>query len=644
MYVERLMNYKKNAALILFCLSIYFFSLHTRLIAQPIDKNKNIYIYTLNKAISFDTKLIENFKWLDNYQKYLEYGVIAAGAGAVPANDTFIRLLDLSYYKKNTGLFYYSIPLNSFDEFNRLSEVQSVRNYIEMIETEVSKISNTLKTGNAEVSAFYLGALAKYITNLALWNYALGRNSHIGQAKTEVIIEFFDELDKFISSKNNFKIDRSIEWDGLVEEFDAVNFVVEMIKNSAFDYYNPLRNRDALAMYNQTLMSDALNKSITADKTLKTLSGEYVSYQDWKDDYIKRISETLNLATNYFYELLLKLPALDTRPAVEIAKLSYEANDRRVRLFWDLNINRRVERQLIYRFNSNRKVWEYLSAAPGGTQSYIVDNLENGKQYIFKVTVQEYLRPESVGKQITAVPIDNVPPAKPPKLIVQPLNKAVSLKLSAKQTDYDLANYLLYVYDDSEQLIRNIELPKDFGTFIIDNLKNKRKYKIALSAVDKALNESQESSVSYAEPMDTQPPLSIINLQAQGVNNKITITWDQPKNQFNDIDYQIVRLYDNTNKILREVKLAANVKYYFFDDVFNDYTYKIGIINIDEEDNKSKEINVSVIPVMQGDYYDLQKPDIVINDVNPFVKIYDWNNDKYLDLVAFSNENELLLL
>ncbi|MBP7654690.1 VCBS repeat-containing protein [Candidatus Dependentiae bacterium] len=610
---------------------------------EIIDKNKNIYYYCFMKAVSFNEQTKTKFAWVEKYKKYFESGIQAA-SGENFEQDAITKQIDVDYYFRHLSNYYYNIPLPDENNMRILKDNTSLRYYMEIIDKEIDKASSVIKNGNPEAGAFFLGAMTKYFCSLALWPYCMGKNSAFGTAKNEVIKEFFSELDAFVSSENLFKLDNRIKFDGFKNKFDAEEAVVNIVKFSALDFYNPetYKRMNAIAMYNLIPMSDPLNKKVVISKNLSSLSGLNVSYTDWQDNFVNQIAGTLEYCLNFLYEAVDLMPNLDSRKPAEIINLKFEPYDKRIRLFWDLSVNRKIDRQLVYQKNNRTGSWEFIGTAGNQMQSYVVENLVNGSRYMFKVTVQEPLRPESEGKEIEALAIDNVPPSKPPKMIVEPLNTCIRIRLSKKQNDYDLKGYILYIYNDKNEFIRNVELQKNFNSYIIENLTNGIRYKIALSAYDESLNESEEYDIAYAVPADLESPGPVSNLTAAGINNRITASWSPSPDLNGDLEFQLLVLYDKENKKLKEFKLAPGVNVYTISDVLNDYEYKIGIKCADEVPNLSQEIFVKVTPKFSGKIFS-QNSLPIIDNIIPFVCQADIDGSGTTDIVTVQN-NKIVIL
>lgn len=609
---------------------------------QIIDKNLNLYYYSFNKSVSFDENTKKKFEWISKYKKYFEFGALAA-SGENFELDAITKQIDMDYYYGQLSNFYYNIPLPDENNVSLLKDNASMRRFMQIIESEMNKAASSIKNGNAEAGAFFLGTMTKYYCSLALWPYSMGKNSAFGSAKNEVIKEYFAEIDKFAASENLYKLDSQIKFDGYKNKFNIEEAVVNLIKFTVLDMYNPepYKRMNAITMYNLLPMSDGLNRNAVVSKNVDSLSGLDVSYTDWNTDYVKQVARTLEYCANYLYEAFSEIPELDIRKPAEIVNLRFEPFDKRIRLYWDLSINRKIERQLIYQNNARTGAWEYIGIAGPQMQSHIVENLTNGNKYLFRVTLQEPLRPETQGKEIEALAIDDIPPAKPPKMIVDSLNNSIKIRLSKKQNDYDLKGYILYLYNDKNEFLKNVHLPKNFSSYLIENVTNGIKYKIALSAYDESLNESSEFEIGFAIPADVDAPAPVSNLTASGINNRITASWTVSPELNGDIEFQLLTLYDKDNKALKEFKLAPGIGIFTISGVMNDYEYKLGIKCGDEVPNLSPEIFTSVTPKFKGKIFSENLISIADNLI-PFSIFEDVDGNGLSDIIVVRDFNIII--
>ena len=618
--------------------------------AEIIDANKNLYTYCFFKAAAFDTETQNKFAWLKAHKKYFEYGVLAASGAKLP-NDAILKEVDLepyNFYKK----YYYS---NDFENQKTNVELSGLNNieyfinnkselFVKLIDSEIENARKTLINGNAEVSAFFLGVITKYLSSGALWPYGFGKNSPLGEASNAVCAEYFDELDKLAASDNVFKFDRVIEFDGFRSKYNGEEALKNILRYTLLDSYNPdpVIRMNAITMYNLLPMMDSLSKKVVISKSLDSLTGSGIDYTEWENTYIEHIGKNLGFAINYLYEIACELPPLNLDPPTEITNLKYVPYNRQILLHWNLSTTtRKIQNQFVYRKNSHNGEWEFVSPVPSSAQLFFdKNNVSNGKKYFYKVTVKEPLRPETEGKTIEAIAIDNQPPAKPSRISLESGNNEFTLNFYRTQSDneYDLSQYMLYVYDDSGNLIRNLKLQKDFRKYIVGDMQNDKRYKVGMTAVDESMNESEEEA-GFVMPRDIEPPMPVSNLQATGKNNIISVVWNPSISIAEDLEYQILKVYDESGEVLKKIKLGPGVKSYTLENMLNDFNFKIGITCADEVSNFSKEVFISVISKFEGPVFSLNKnlnlPDSF--SITPFISQSHLNGDGSIDFLISNN-------
>ncbi len=639
----------------LLLLAIFLFGINVQAdMDYPVDKNKNFYIYSFFKAASFDTETAKKFEWLKGYLKYFEYGVSAASGIKLPP-DAIVKELDVegyTYYKK----YYYQ---NNFENNKTNAELSGLHNidyviqskselFAKIIETEVYNVQKVLANGNAEVSAFYLGVITKYFMSCALWPYGFSKGSPLGEIYSEAAAEFFDELDKLSVSDKIYKLNNQIVFDGFLGKFDGNETIKNMFKFTLLDSFNPepVMRMNAIAMYNLLPMMDSLSKKVVISKAIDSLTGSGIDHTEWDDKYTAQIGKSANYSINNLYEILFPLNNLNPEPPVEIINLKYTPYNRQILLHWNLSTStRKIQNQFIYRKNKENNEWELISTVPASAQIYFdKNNVMNGKKYLYKVTVKEPLHPETEGKKIEAIAIDNQPPAKPSRLTLESNNNAFTIILTKNSSDneYDLNSYLLYVYDNKGNLIRNIKLPKDFRKFVVSNLKNDLPYRVGLTALDEAMNESEEE-MGFVIPRDVEPPLAITNLKASGKNNVITISWTPSLSLAEDVDGQILTIYNQLGHSLKTIKLGPGVNKYTLDGLINDYPFKFGIKCFDEVPNYSKEIFISSTLDFEGQIFSVVKDNKDSENIVPYISKIDYNNDGYMDFIGNFSEKIAIL-
>lgn len=619
--------------------------------SETIDANKNLYSYCFFKAAEFDTATSAKFSWLKNHIKYFEFGVLAASGAKLPS-DAILKEVDLEpyhYYKS----YYYK---NDFENQKTNAELAGLNNiefflnnksalFVKLIDAEIENAGKTLRNGNAEVSAFFLGVIAKYLTSGALWPYGFGKNSPLGEAQNAVCAEYFNEIDKLAASDNVFKFNNVIEFDGMRGKYNGEEALKNILNYTLLDSYNPdpVKRMNAITMYNLLPMMDSLSKKVVVSKSIDSLTGTGIDYTEWENSYIEQIGKTLGFAINYLYEIIYELPPLNLDPPTEITNLKYVPYNRQILLHWNLSTTtRKIQNQFVYRKNSNNGQWELVAPVPASAQLFFdKNNVMNGKKYLYKVTVKEPLRPETEGKSIEAIAIDNQPPAKPSRISLEPGNNEFTLNFHRTQADneYDLNSYMLYVYDDSGNLSRNIKLPKDFRKYVISGMRNDRRYKAGITAIDEAMNESEEEA-GFVMPRDIEPPLPVSNLTATGKNNVINVKWNPSISLAEDLEYQILKVYDSTGAVLKNVKLGPGVRTYTLENMINDYNFKIGLSCADEVPNLSKEVFASATSKFEGAVFSLNK-NLILQDsfsVTPFISHADLNNDGSVDILFNSGQ------
>jgi hypothetical protein len=152
------------------------------------------------------------------------------------------------------------------------------------------------------------------------------------------------------------------------------------------------------------------------------------------------------------------------------------------------------------------------------TNNTVIDGLENGQAYTFRVTAVDAEGNESPAtKGVQAVPqenVDNEAPAAPSGLKAKPGKDHVKLQWNAN-TDSDLSGYHVYINGTIYGTV-----PSDTTSIVISPLELNREYTLTLTALDQAGNESEASAPLVTGPSENAsiPNLLITELIANTDN------------------------------------------------------------------------------------------------------------------------------
>lgn len=138
----------------------------------------------------------------------------------------------------------------------------------------------------------------------------------------------------------------------------------------------------------------------------------------------------------------------------------------------------------------------------------IIDGLENGQAYTFRVTAVDSEENESPAtKEVRAIPqevVDSEAPATPSGLKANPANDHVKLLWTAN-TESDLAGYRVYI---NGTLYGTVAADKT--SLIVSPLELNREYTLVVTALDQVGNESEASAPLVTGPTENVPTPNLL--------------------------------------------------------------------------------------------------------------------------------------
>ncbi len=222
-----------------------------------------------------------------------------------------------------------------------------------------------------------------------------------------------------------------------------------------------------------------------------------------------------------------------------------------------------------------------LATVDAGKNSYVVEGLEDNKNYEFKITTLDDKGTESVGvvdSFTTLIDPKKVPPGSVNSLKAEPTEKTVKLTWESPKDD-DLSGFK--ISKDGKQ-VAEIGLQEQFE---VNGLKPKTKYEFGVVAVDKDGNGSKVQKVEATTLMPVLDPPDKVSATSQ--NKSLIISWDKVDSPF----LKGYNVYVNGKKV-NSSPLTSNKL--FVKNLENDTSYTVQVSAVNKEDvegKKSKEVS-----------------------------------------------------
>lgn len=185
----------------------------------------------------------------------------------------------------------------------------------EAAQDEYDKAVDAIRDGNHELAVIYMGAIAHYIGDLAVFGHVMGKPTkdwwgneadveglHKGyETWIQEYTHWFD-FDWPFGSSNNF--DDSMEYDGEIRLISAYDAAIEMARDTTFDDPDIEGDLDCVWMY-QTYKVIFENPEYLIYSAIFNHSNESL-YQDYLD-LLDRSKELINKASNLITEVLYSI-------------------------------------------------------------------------------------------------------------------------------------------------------------------------------------------------------------------------------------------------------------------------------------------------------------------------------------------------
>lgn len=278
--------------------------------------------------------------------------------------------------------------------------------------------------------------------------------------------------------------------------------------------------------------------------------------------------------------------AKDVTPPSAPAGLGADKADRKVTLSWDQNTEIDLNGyQLEYR-KSGITTWTIVSAAKTLT-SYTVSSLVNGTTYEFRMKAKDTTGNWSAYTNIiTAVPLDNVPPAPPTnfKASTTLTDQKIVLSWSAPSVS-DLSGYRLSYAEAGSNTVTEFDLGKVL-TYTITGVTNDKSYNLFLCAKDTSGNFSVPALLT-ASPRDNVAPIVPKGLSAAAntVDYSVNLSWSE--NLEPDLDYYVVSYQQSGSSVINTENFPAGFIYISISDLTPNAYYNFKVKAVDKSGNAS---------------------------------------------------------
>lgn len=289
--------------------------------------------------------------------------------------------------------------------------------------------------------------------------------------------------------------------------------------------------------------------------------------------------------------------------------LAAASGDRSVALSWTANSEKDLAGYKLYSSADGGQVWD-AGVHVGTETSYTVDKLENGKAYTFALAAfdtSDNLSPKSVSA--TTIPVDKTAPDAPDEAAAEALDGAVLVRWSAAGAE-DLEGYTLYVSEDGGATWKPGTALGNVLEYTVTGLTNDSEYTFAVTATDKAGNESEKSVNAKATPIDMAAPAVPSGLTAEAGDKQVTLRWTDAPTEDGVSGYNIYVTEDGGSSWLAPVN-AGDVTEYVISGLTNDTAYMFAVTAFDARGNESAK-SASVTAAPKGSNTDSTPPAVPV--------------------------------
>ncbi|WP_139488508.1 fibronectin type III domain-containing protein [Brevibacillus dissolubilis] len=290
------------------------------------------------------------------------------------------------------------------------------------------------------------------------------------------------------------------------------------------------------------------------------------------------------------FEVSNDVPVPDTTPPAVPADVTATAGDAKATVKWSAVTDKDLAGYLVYVSKDGGQTWVSRFNVGVATE-YVLSGLTNGTEYTFAVSTYDHSDNESAKSAVAkAKPVapntDQTPPATPNITQTMSLFDGRVVVMFEGVTDADLAGYRIYASADNGQTW-NPGLNVGMATgFPVSGLTLNQPYLFAVTAYDKAGNESPKSRGLIQTPVmggDTIPPAVPTGLKAEAGDGTVTLTWEPVNN--GDLANYIIYIsepsgYQNTAN-------AGKKNTYTLTSLRNGTTYTFAVVATDMNGNQS---------------------------------------------------------
>jgi len=241
---------------------------------------------------------------------------------------------------------------------------------------------------------------------------------------------------------------------------------------------------------------------------------------------------------------------------------------------------------------------------PGRGMAYSVGNLKEDTLYYFSFFTLDSENNESYPVSIYATTYDNIPPAQPENFQAAGGDNRISLWWDTPISD-DVDRILLV---RSETQINNptdgvsFEIAGHQNVFADTTAINNTHYFYAVYFIDGAENYSSAARLE-AFPIDTTAPLKVTQLQGNGSDNSIVLSWVNPMGAGTDFTKIIIR-YQTGNLAIATpfgnenswMTTDTNLTTHTITGLTNDQPYQVSVFTLDDANNFNGFEAVSALP------------------------------------------------
>ncbi|HOL47551.1 MAG TPA: hypothetical protein PK189_05150 [bacterium] len=282
----------------------------------------------------------------------------------------------------------------------------------------------------------------------------------------------------------------------------------------------------------------------------------------------------------------------------KVKKVEAIAGNEKVILKWLPVSDKDIKFIRIYK-GENINDFKLLTELEPSINYFEIHNLQNKKEYFFKITTIDEVPNESIGEIVNAIPQDTTAPE--PITNLQMMIQSEKLTLSwtpSKNSEKDAIAQIVNLYSENT-LLKTIKLPVEQSTYVFENLKNDKLYEVEIYVVDEANNKSEIKRISGK-------PNAELTLFKKYSSNEIPFDINQHIKKITiSFNNKLFAQFDYNNDAISDLIILSDN----YDLIFYEGQDEINYLN------KSKEKNIAG------------------QSRTNFITIADLNNDNYNDII-----------